>query len=253
MTAVNSVSLDKCPTAVSGKYRMLEYFGRTKVRQLDFKNLSFNTDDGQKMFDIVPHPTEPCRFSSSGTFDGVSVQLDVVIRTTGAGSYRINNRTSGGTSTGYIFPAQAHPMSAVAGEWNFLQSGFFPGDGLRHFLGKLTLGADGTMSVCDYNVTDGSCSADPEAPTQWTTRTDGGFNLTDGSFQVPLYAYRAPNGSVNLFGTPNPDGLNRSTMEQSHIVAARPRTLTLPVVGTVNKYWDLSLLATNNHPCAVHT
>ena len=241
MAGVNSGSLAGCPTAVSGKYRMVDYFGQTRVRQFDFKNLGILNDAGEKLYTITPHSTEACHFTASGTNQGVTAEFDVVIGVTGAGTYRINNRTSGNTIPGYIFPVQAHPVSAVAGVWNFLQSGFMPGDGYAHYLGKLTLNAGGTMSVCEYVLADGSCPVDAEGPKQWAARTDGGFNLTDGSFQVPFYAYRAPNGSLNLFGTTNPDGLNGNGVEQTHIVATKPRVLPLPAVGTVNKYWDVSL------------
>jgi hypothetical protein len=242
MAGVNSGSLAGCPAAVSGKYRMVDYFGQTRVRQFDFKNLGIISAAGEKVYTITPHSTESCHFTASGTFQGITAEFDVVIGTSGAGSYRINNLTTGGTTTGYIFPVQAHPASVVAGVWNFLQSGIMPGDGFTHSLGKLILNADGTMSVCDYKLADGSCQVDADAPKQWAARTDGGFNFTDGSFQVPFYAYRAPNGSLNLFGTTNPDGINGSTVEQTHIVATKPRTLTLPAVGTVSKYWDLSQL-----------
>jgi hypothetical protein len=241
MAGVNSGSLAGCAAAVSGKYRTLDYFGRTAVRQLDFKNLAWNTGDGQqKMYTIAPHGTESCRFTASGTFNGVEANYDVVIGPSGAGTYRLNNLTSGRSVAGYIFPVQAHTVSAVAGVWNFLQSGYMPGDGMMHALGKLTLGADGTMSVCDYNLTDGSCQVDAEAPTQWAARSDGGFNLMDSTIQVPFYAYRAPNGSLNLFGTTNPDGINTNTTEQTSIVATKPRTLTLPEVGSISKYSELS-------------
>jgi hypothetical protein len=241
MAGVNSGSLAGCPTAVSGKYRMVDYFGQTRVRQFDFKNLGILGDAGETIYTITPHSTEACHFTASGTYQGVTAEFDVVIGSAGAGSYRINNRTSGGTTNGYIFPVQSHPVSAVAGVWNFLQSGFMPGDGFAHYLGKLTLNADGTMSTCEYQLADGTCPVDPEGPKQWAARSDGGFSLTDGSAQVPFYAYRGPNGALNLFGTTNPDGLNGNTVEQTNIVATKPRSLPLPAVGTVNKYWDLSL------------
>jgi hypothetical protein len=62
----------------------------------------------------------------------------------------------------------------------------------------------------------------------------------DSTIQVPFYAYRAPNGSLNLFGTTNPDGINTNTTEQTSIVATKPRTLTLPEVGSISKYSELS-------------
>jgi hypothetical protein len=250
MTAVDGGSLPGCPAATSGKYRTIAYWGQTFVRQIDFKTMKFNRGDGQALFDITADPEKPCEFTAAGEFSGVHSELTIVIGASGAGAYRA--QSTNGSVIGYIFPVQAHALSAIGGTWSFMQSGYMPGDGVRHFPGQITFNANNTIASCDYDAqtwgaaTNPACVPADDSPELVTTRSDGGFNLGIGEETVPFYAYRAPNGSLTLFGTTNPGGVNTVSNEQTSFVAAKLPALSMPTAGTVSKYWDLSLSRANN-------
>lgn len=257
MQAVDGGSLPGCAQAVSGKYRTIDYFGRTFVRQIDFKNKTFNRGDGQPLFTIdYDSVNKPCEFTVSGTFEGKESRFDVVIGPQGAGTYKSVNVTDSRATMGYIFPVQAHPVSAIVGEWTFLQSGNMPGDGIRHFLGKMTLASNNKVNFCDYNP---SASWACEVPTDMideevNAATDGGFRFyevaTPTDKTASMYAYRSPAGTLTLFGTTNPAGTVGVDVEQTHFIAARLAKQTIPAVGTAAKYWEVMLSrldATNNY------
>lgn len=243
MVAVSGGTLAGCPQAISGKYRTLDFFGRSFVRQIDFQAMKFNRGDGQPLFDVTADAAKPCEFTVTGTSNGEEVRFDVVIGPTGAGAYRSQNLTTAKSVVGYIFPVQAHALSAVAGEWDFLQSGFMPGDGLVHWPGKLNFAADNKVTVCDYDSSWTCASDDEEDSLSITARTDGGFDLNESSLPgvANLWGYRAPNGSLAVFGTTNAAGANEPTTEQSIIVATKLSKLALPALDSVSKFWDMGL------------
>lgn len=256
MSGVSSGALEGCPYALSGKYRTIDYFGRTRVAYLDFNKDNpgwFTPDKATRIFPITKSSTEACRFTAAGlNTANEDVTYDIVIGRSGVGAYTVRNATKSTATVGFIFPVQAHALSTVEGNWNFAQSGVMaldntPGE-FSHFYGRLGLSASGSVAVCEYGA-DGSCTPDLEAPPSIVTRTDGGFNLTDGSFAAPIYAYKAPNGSVALFGTTNPDGLTDASAERTVIVASRVQTLSLPAVSTTeSKYWDLTQVRRQQTP-----
>lgn len=243
--AVEGGYLPGCPTALSGKYRTIDYWGRTFVRQIDFKTMKFNRGDGQPLFDITADAAKPCEFTVSGTFEGKESRFDVVMARSGAGAYRSENITDSRSTIGYIFPAQALKTDALAGAWTFLQSGYLPGDGVNHFPGQLTFKADGKVDVCDYDPGIWStCTPDTQANLGFQQRTDGGVDLLEGSGGTPvsvaqLYGFRAPNGTLTVFGTTNATGANTTDTEQTSIVGTRLQKLAAPAVGDTAKYWDL--------------
>ncbi|HVL74492.1 MAG TPA: hypothetical protein VM406_00635 [Noviherbaspirillum sp.] len=240
MTGVERGSLDGCPVAISGRYRMIDYWGRSLVRELDFKNNKFNRGDGQLFLDIVPHATQACEFRASGQVDGDTIEYDVVFGPAGAGAYVSRNVTQGRSTIGYIFPVQKHALSTVVGTWSFMQSGFMPGDGVQHYLGQISFAANGAVSFCDYvPASDWACVAEPDVNETITEGPDHGFRINDGGEPAPMYAYRAPNGSVTLFGSTNPSGANTQSTEQTSFIAYKPAPVVLPQVGTVTKYWDI--------------
>lgn len=245
MKAVDGGSLPGCPQAVSGKYRTIDYFGRTFVRQIDFKNKKFNRGDGQPLFDIEYSTDKPCEFVVSGVFEGKTSRFDVVIGPQGAGTYKSVNVTDSLATMGYIFPVQAHPVSAIAGEWTFLQSGSMPGEGVRHYLGKISFNANNKVSFCDYNPSNWVCEAPTDVVDEEVSALNGGFQLNDVGAAPEeaalMYAYRSPAGTLTLFGTTNPTGATGTTIERTHFVAGRLAKQALPAVGTVAKYWDVML------------
>ena len=243
MASVEGGSLPGCPAAVSGKYRTIDYWGRTLVRQFDFKSLKVNRgDNGQPLFDIAVDPAKPCEFTATGTVDAVESRHDFVIGASGAGGYRSQNLTEGGSTIGYIFPVQAHALSAITGTWNFLQSGYLTGEPVGHFPGQLVVGEDRKVDVCDYRPElDWACESDDVADLNVSSAADGGFSLDEAGGSVArLFGYRAPDGQLTVFGTTNPTGSREDLVEQTSIVASRPRTLGLPAVDSSTRYWDLN-------------
>jgi hypothetical protein len=256
MVAVSGGTLEGCAQAVSGKYRTLDFFGRTFVRQIDFSTKKFSSGDGQTVFDITADAAKPCEFTVTGTSNGEEVRFDVVIGPSGAGGYRSQNLVTGRSIIGYIFPVQAHALSAVAGEWDFLQSGFMPGDGLVQWPGKLNFAADNKVNVCDYDTSTWTCASDDEEDNlSITARTDGGFDLNESSLPgvANLWGYRAPNGSLAVFGTTNAAGANLPDTEQSIIVGTKLSKLALPAEGSVSKFWDMGLSQPGNQSTRVVT
>jgi hypothetical protein len=265
LTAIISAAnnfLAGCPAAISGKYRTIDYWGRTTVRQIDFATGKFNRGDGQPLFDITPDPEQPCKFMASGTFDNEESQFDIVIGHSGAGAYRSQNLTTGKSSIGYIFPVQGHPTSALSGNWTFLQSGYLPGEPVQHLPFKLTINTDNQATVCDYVIpmtADAVCETESQAQVTLASNPNGGFNVIDASVLendgvvANIYGYRAPNGSLTLFGTTNPSGANSNDIEQTSFVGAKLQPLALPAVGAVSKFWDLSFSRTRVDNVNVNT
>jgi hypothetical protein len=240
--------LPGCPAARSGMYRSIDYWGRTLVRQIDFKTMKYNFGNGDPLFDITADPQKPCEFTAAGTSNNEQFQTDFVMGPSGAGAYRGQNLTTARSVIGYLFPIQAHPVSAVVGKWSFLQTGYMPSDGVSHYAGQATFNADQSAKFCDYNPANNwVCEEDPNntVAEKVVARTDGGLTLDNGSEPVPMYAYRAPNGSLTIFATTNPTGATGADVEQTSIVATKLQPLALPAVGTVTKYWDLNLSRLN--------
>lgn len=244
MTAVSGGALAGCPTALSGKYRTIEYWGRTSVREVNFGTGKFMSGNGVDSYDITVDPAKPCAFTAKGTINGVTSEFDVVMGPSGLGSFRAR-QTAPSTTVGvigYIFPVQSHTFDTLLGTWDFLESGYAGSDGFVHWFGKATVSSDRRFRFCDYDTT-WTCVADTEDNDTVTDRTDGGFDIVEAGvsgFQANLFAYRAPNGSVTLFGTTNPTGATGATVTQTSFVATKLTTASLPAVGTTTKYWDVT-------------
>lgn len=242
ITAVAGGGMEGCPAVLSGKYRTVEYYGRTTVREVDFKNKKFMSGNGVDSYDIVIDPNKPCEFVASGTINGTTSVFHVAMGPNGVGAFRAQQTAPSVTPgvTGYLFPVQAHDASALAGTWTFLQSGFDPDEGHVHWLGEAVISGS-TAQLCDYDKSAGwGCLESSRMSLNIAARSDGGFDLQEGSdTPAQLYAYRAPNGSVNVFGTTNAAGTTGSTVQQTSIVLTKRVTLALREVGSVSKSWDV--------------
>lgn len=244
MQSVNGGSMPGCSHVMSGRYRFVEFStGRVFVSDVDFAKMAFLRPDGTTGQVIAPlDSAKPCEFTASGkNASGSDVTFSVQMGQGGAGAYRIVNTTTSGSSTGYIFPVQAHPVSALQGEWTLLSSGNYQTQ-WEHVLSKITFAADGKAMVCDYDTIDNPVCLPVADAVAATSRADGGFDMleSDGSgFQTWLY--RAPDGSVIAYGSANPSGLSTAE-DRSTLVATRPRKLPLPAVGSVARYTEFVTL-----------
>jgi hypothetical protein len=132
-------------------------------------------------------------------------------------------------------------MATVAGTWSFVQSGFMPGEGLVHSGGLLTLNAtNSNVTVCDYDES-WNCVIDTTAGLTLSARTDGGFDLNEPgqSGVAQLYGYKAPNGTLAVFGTTNAAGANGTDVTQTTIVGTKQNLLAVPALNTLSKFWDV--------------
>ncbi len=162
------------------------------------------------------------------------VLTTVVIGPTGAGA------TRDAESMGFIFPVQAHSLAAVAGEWEFMESGVNEYKAGEHFVGKMTIAADGKITVCDYDVMANNfttCEVDTDEAIKLEEQSGGYFTLNYGQSSGPVFGFRAPNGTLTLFGVN--DEVNAQGQFRTLFVFTQPQTATSQPVGTVSKYWDI--------------
>jgi hypothetical protein len=136
-------------------------------------------------------------------------------------------------------PEQALTLADLAGNWNgmgFFRSGLTDNP-LQMLHTRMSLGSDGAMSAIECGNGPVACGA-LQANGQLSVNSAGGFNFTaaPGVLGVPdrVFAYRAPNGSmmaVALFAD-QPNAL---------LVATKDATLSLPAVGDVQTFWDMTI------------
>jgi hypothetical protein len=240
VTAVSAGSLAGCPSALSGKYRMLNYYGRTVVRNFDFGAGTMTNTAGLPVYTVTVDSSKPCTFVSTRSEGGAVVdEFQFAMGPAGAGVYRgVTYNTDGTTSSsiGYLFPVQSHPYSVIQGEWTTLESGYF-GSSFEHEAGKVTFTADRKAPYCEYEGNPLVCVPDPESDATVQDRTDGGFDVVDtGELPFQVFAYRTPAGAVTIFGTFNPAGTNMPAQGQTHLVGGKITALSLPAVGSVGKF-----------------
>ena len=249
MTAVAGGALEGCPKVISGRYRTLDLFGKSVVRDIDFAKKTFSATNGTDQLTIATDATKPCEFTVTGTTEGKAVEWNIVMGANGSGAYKARSTNPANTGTnGYIFPVQARTLADLAGSWTFLQSGFDPNPqetGLVQWPGKIEV-SNGAATVCDYDTSTWQACVDPTAMSL-VARSDGGFDLVEGgTVGGQLYGYKAPNGAMVVFGTTNAAGVADSVTQQTSLVATKLATLPLPTVGTETKFWDVSVSQPGN-------
>lgn len=236
-------SLPGCPTALSGQYRTLDLWGKTVVRDVDFKKMRMRASNGVDWLALAANASEACSFVASGMVEGRAVETSFVLGAQGAGVYRTHySDTDSPGVTGYIFPVQAHVLAELSGSWSFLNSGNFPGQGNNHYAGQLQFdSAAGTMSGCNYDTDTWACNVNGGPLPTVAARADGGFDITASGAPsaVHMYGYHAPSGTLTLFGSQMVGTYDDPDAILTSIVAARLETLPLPAEGSVVKYWDV--------------
>lgn len=146
-----------------------------------------------------------------------------------------------GFVAGMALPEQAHPVSILAGTWNYLGLGDTDGSfGIPSlYSGELTVDASGKVTAdlfCDNLV---NCVAEtPDASFVFTANSAGGFDLDGG----PAFAYRAGGGEVMVVFL-SPDG--------SFALATRKVARTLPAVGSINLSWNFTITPEYTSPNAL--
>lgn len=240
MAAVNAGPMPYCPHVINGKYRVLEYTGRTHVARLDFKNLRYDHPDGTPLGTMAAlNPDEPCEFTVSGAAIARSVTATFAMGTQGGGMFRAASNTTSATTVGHIFPVQVHSQGAGEGAWTLLQSGRYQG-GWQHTLSRLAVGKNGEATLCDYeSIQNTSCGSSRSLLI--AGRADGSYttNIASG-IDAQAWMYKAPNGRETLFGSMNPTG-DATALDQRHFVGSRPVKLNLPSLNSVVRYTEALL------------
>ena len=229
-------TLAGCPQALSGKYRIVEYTGFTTTVDLDF-GAGTITPAGASALPIARNTSQNCEFDI--TDDQNAVLTKVVIGPSGAGAFADEVRV------GYIFPVQAHNFAAVQGKWDFIESGLNEDMAGEHWVGEMTVAGDGKVTVCDYDVMGNppsfaTCAVDTAEAATLAAQSDGSLVLNYGAEVAPVFGFRAPGGSLTLFGTNNPSGNESAGVLKTHFVLSRPQATPRQSVGTVVKYWDVN-------------
>jgi len=233
---VSKGTLAGCAQALSGKYRIVDYVGASDVVDIDFKAGLVNGS-----IPISPS-SQACEFDVMGT-----VPTTVVIGPAGAGVTRDTERA------GFIFPVQSHNLASVTGKWEFLESGVEEAsfnNTARHWIGEMTIAADGKIGVCDYNVMQNDFSAgclpDTDEAATIAAQADGTFKLQYGDAATSVYGFRAPSGELTLFGTNNPTGSLEPEVLKTNFVLTRAQAPKPAAVGSISKYWDVVQSVTVN-------
>lgn len=234
MEAVAGGTLPGCAAAVSGKYRSLDYTGRSAVRDVNFGAHSFSADDGTSLT-LTPDPSMYCTFGVSGTEDGQTVSMTVVMSDNGIGAYQ-KALANGVQTVGFLFPVQALSYAKLAGgTWTVVKSGQMALSVYAHAIGPLVFDASSpkaTQQVCDTSVaTTWTCQASPPA-LDLVARKDGGFDLYSGTDVAgQLYGYRSASGTLTLFGSSDVAGTGTGS-QQYLLVGGQLPTLALPPAGS---------------------
>jgi len=219
-----------CSGLRSGSYWLFVPFvsaGGTQRITIDAKNLSVRYADAN--IDTLVDQGG-CQFSTPDNDQIYVAASGVTLLRYAAGS--------GKTGIALIIPEQTLPVSAVAGTWN--EIGFGRDTSSAPFEGwsaQSTLDSAGNFtSNLDCGSGLGVTCTDDILPTQLKVNNDGGFDTTYQGSTTRIFAFRTASGSTMLVGT-SPDGSNLS-------VLSKVSSLTLPTVGAVTRYWNMSVNST---------
>ena len=216
-----------CSGLRSGTYRLIVPFislGSPFQRiTIDAKNLSVRYDDAN-IDTLIDRGG--CHFSTADNDQ-------FYVSASGVALLRYS-ADSGTTGIALIFPEQTLPVSAFAGSWNEIGFGReTSSDPYEGWSAQSTLDSAG-------NVTDNqdcgtglglTCTADT-LPTQLTANSDGGFDSSYQGSAVRMFGFRTTSGTTMMVSA-TPDGANLS-------IFAKVGSLTLPRVGSVTRYWNMS-------------
>ncbi len=240
MASAGAGTLPGCPAALSGKYRTIDFVGVTRLLTINFAAGTVTRADGSTSALTYDAANRPCEFDAENRryYMGPS----------GGGAFRaLSDPPATGVTPmmGYVFPAQAHPATALTGGWTLVQSGRVDigaaSERLEHLVSRATLGANGVLEVCEYDSVDNPVCVDPPEQLALESHVTGGFDLKKGGVVVArLWAFRAPNGALSVFGTTNAPGV-ANLGQATHFVAVPQRALALPAVGSTSKSWNVTL------------
>jgi hypothetical protein len=140
------------------------------------------------------------------------------------------------TAASIVLPEQTIPLSALAGNWNLLSfERATAGGPLKPSSSTFTLDAAGKFTTGADCVGLSACTAWTGLPGNLTANATGGFQFTDSDGSVyKVFAFKAAEGQLSLYV------LDADNMGFS-VGAQQQAQTTLPAVGLVNKFWDLTI------------
>lgn len=221
-------SLANCPSALSGKYRLVEYTGAVNVVNLNFGTMKLTEDGSSLEIPITRNTSQNCEITVDST--------RIVFGPAGVGAFADAERV------GYIFPVQPLRLAEMTGNWEFLESGIEESNMGVHFVGKMGIATDGKATVCDYDVMANDfsvCQVDNDEGLTFSEASAGNIVMQYGDTPAVVYGFRAPNGSLVLFGSNNPNHVTAPGSFRTSFVMTRPQTVQTQAVGTKSKYWEL--------------
>lgn len=219
-----------CSGLRSGSYRLFAPFvsgGGTQRITIDAKNLSVRYADAN--IDTLADQGG-CQFSTPDNDQFYVSASGVILLRYGAGG--------GKTGIALIMPEQTLPVSVLAGSWN--QIGFGQESSSEPFGGwstQVVLDSSGNVtSNLDCGSGLGVTCTNDTPPTQLKANSDGGFDSSYQGEPMRVFAFRTA-GAHTLMVSTTPDGSNFS-------VSTQVSSLTLPAVGLVTRYWNMSVNST---------
>lgn len=230
-------SAQSCAALRSGKYRMVdaaepEPAYQTAVVEFDATKLMWTVSGSSATATFTAVSGSPCEFIDSDGDKTYVAKSGIVV------TNYVNDDGTRGIAFG--FPEQQLSLADLAGTWNFVRfnrSG--PSSPLAFGHGFGTIAANGSLTLTDCGIAAtaaGCASASPWGRFAPAT-TGGGFSYHTNGVAQKMFAYRAPNGSMvmaMLFAN-----------NSGWVIGTKQTALSLPTVGTVTRYWDMSVSAGN--------
>ncbi|MDB5999657.1 MAG: hypothetical protein JWP52_1356 [Rhizobacter sp.] len=228
-----------CAALHSGKYRVIN--PHETIDDPDSAAMLVNIDatalkvsaDGNTTDSIAltPDPASACRFIYAGDF-GTEVAM---VSPSGVIAV-LSPSVSGPIRTSLMIPEQAIAVSALAGNWNYLgylRDGKGP---LAPVNGSAVIDANGKFVSGSECTTVTACEAwgAPMLEGTLTVNPKGGFvNSVTKANPSRVFAFMTAEGAISMFILePNEEGLTVFTQQ---------KTLALPAVGKVDKFWDFTV------------
>ncbi|WP_313839700.1 hypothetical protein [Cupriavidus sp. SZY C1] len=224
----------KPASAACAGLRTGDYLGATPVGvatvRIDAATLAVTQLDSAGLVvaqsQLVPIANEACRYSLSAQ----GLVSDVQMSPSGVMLVRnVANANNVRVLPNLLVPAQALTLADLAGAWNGL--GFeYDGQAFKPSRVTFTVDAAGKFTAGADCTGLSSCSAWEELPTL-SAAGGSGFALEDSQGTAYVAAFRGTDGLATAVVS-SPNGI---------IIASKQVVRPLPVVGTTNAYWDLTV------------
>ncbi|MGH8784340.1 MAG: hypothetical protein ACREYA_04520 [Cupriavidus necator] len=215
-----------CAGLRSGIYRALDLTsGHTELTRIDATALTVTYLSDNAVESLTAQGS--CQF----TIDGAEPERLLVSK---SGVTVVRDEASAAQPTvTLLLPEQTLPVSELAGTWNVLiYERASAGQPYRPGAVTLTLNAAGEFKAGMDCAGISACVAWDALPGPITADSRGGFKFTEVDGNVTrVFAFKAADGQLSLYMLDN----------IGFAVAAKQQPLSLPAVGLVRHFWDVSI------------